>query len=521
MDHRIEKYADAKQFEKVDDYKEELCKLGKIAFDALLQDCFSLHVTELPNGILSTKLIEVGLFHVLNAASLTPKKVVDFIHKSVQEFLAAFYLKEELLKEQSTSCLSEVGSFEKIVKMAEVLKFTCELSAEAACAVLSHLAMIGKKERLTEYQFTETPSEQEFTCSRDQRQFLTLISYSFFCCTAEKRRDLYSMFLSYVGRVLLIDSDQLHSVANEHLLKSALVPEYIFFQYSYKYSKQSYRDLITVLEDVNAVVVSCSGRELKASEFLKKHLLRLVHEFFLKKEEKMIIYIAKVVKNSDVTFPTELLKELISSPESTQKNKKPVGDQSNEQDNRTALCLTDNNDSTTGQPPHCLSLVGTIRIHYPSSQEMETLIEVLPFLTFLVDIVIFGEVDVPYMAGPLTETLVSHNFTNRLEHLALLYINLTAKAAGVIATSLHQAPNLRVLDLACNPLGEGVSDLTRHLSDVPRLEELVLEDVKMTKKQVNDLTEAVRQNKISYFKTSYHVSFVIFVSICFDWLPLY
>ncbi|KAL9978638.1 hypothetical protein ACROYT_G016178 [Oculina patagonica] len=504
LDHLIEKDADAKQFRKVDDYKEELCKLGKLAFDALLQDCLSFHISELPDVILSTKLIEVGLFHVLNVASLTPEKAVVFIHKSLQEFLAAFYLKEELLNEQSTSCLSKVDSFEKILKMVEVLKFACELSAKAACAVLHHLGTVGKNEGLTEYNFTETPCIDDL--SEQQRQFLTLISHSVFCCAAEKRRDLYSMFLSYVGGVLLIDSDQLHSVANEHLLKSAKVPEFIFFSNSFyndKHPEQSYHGLITVVEDVNAVVVSCSS-EKKASDFLKRYPFRPVSDFFLKKEgTKMNIYMTMITKTNNSTFLTEMLKELNSSPESTQK--KPVADQSNEQDNRTALCLTDNNDSTTDQPRHCLSCVRDIYIDDIESQEMETLVEVLPFVTSPRWIWILGKTGAPELPETLTETLVSRfNFTNRLVFLVLHRINLTAKAAAVIARSLPQSPNLRELDLSYNPLGEGVSDLTRHLSSVPHLEYLILFDVKMTKKQVNDLTEAVRQSNISTLLSSYH-----------------
>ena len=103
---------------------------------------------------------------MLNESRLNPEKGVYFIHKSVQEFLGAFYL-NELLKEESTTCLSEVDSFEKIVKMIEVLKFACELSAEAACAVVSHLGIVGKKEGLTEYNFTETPCIQDL--SNDQK----------------------------------------------------------------------------------------------------------------------------------------------------------------------------------------------------------------------------------------------------------------------------------------------------------------------------------------------------------------
>ena len=494
-------------------YKAELCELGKLAFDALLQNALSFPFGKLPDSIsiLSDKFVKFGLFHVLNAATfLRREKHVYFIHKSVQEYLAAFFLKEELLKEESTSCLSEVDSFEKIVKMIEVLRFACELSANAACAVLSHLGIVGKKEGLTEYNFTETPS-CIYDFPEDQGKFLTLMSRFFLSCSAEKSRDLYPMFLSCVGGVLVVDSDQLHSLANEHLLKSAGAPEFIFFPLGLR-TEQSYQDLINVLEDLSAVVVSCLG-EKKASDFLKKHSLSSVEVFLKKEEGKIYLYIAEIRKGFPImTLPTETFTELISSPDSTQK--KPVDDQSNEQDDSSALCLTENSTDDTRATHHCLSFIWNIFVNVMERQDMETLIDVLPFVTSPRSIYIFAAGAPDPM---LVDTLVSCiNFTNRLQMLALVDINLTAKPAAVIARSLYQAPNLRSLRLPRNPLGEGVSDLTRHLSCAPNLEKLELKDVKMTKKQVNDLTEAVRQTKIISLLSSYHVSFVIFVTICFN-----
>ena len=503
----------AKQEEDIDAYHVELCALGKLAFDSLLQNGLSFPVGKLPDSILSEKFVKFGLFHVLDAVTFLPKreKHVHFIHKSIQEYLAAFFLKEELLKEASTSCLSKVDSFEEIVQMIEVLRFACELSADAACAVLSHLGIVGKKEGLTEYNFTETPCIKDL--SDHQQQFLTLISHSFFSCSAEKRRDLYPMFLSHVGGVLFIDSDQLHSLANEHFLKSAAAPEFIFFP-SGLHTQQSYQDLISVLEDLSAVVVCCSG-EKKASDVLKKYSLSSVGVFLKKEEEKIYLYIAEI-DTGLTTLPTEMLIELISSPESTQK--KPVDDQSNEQDDSSALCLTENSTDDTQATHHCLSFVWKIDVHVNERQDIETLIDVLPFVTSPRLIRIFGKGSA---ADPLqVDTLVSRiNFTNRLSALVLYDINLTAKPAAVIARSLYQAPNLFYLDLSFNPLGEGVSDVTRHLSCAPHLEALYLYRVKMTKKQVNDLTEAVRRTKISQLLTSYHVSFVIFVSIRVNSLP--
>ena len=147
FDHMCEK----KSAESVSakDYSDELYALGRLAFEALLQGQLYFPVSQLPAGYsLIERLIEVGLFQVLNMASLNREKGVYFIHKSVQEYLAGNFLKEELTsrKAESTNSLLKLDSVEKISMVSEVLKFACELSEEAASKTLSHLKMVTKEE---------------------------------------------------------------------------------------------------------------------------------------------------------------------------------------------------------------------------------------------------------------------------------------------------------------------------------------------------------------------------------------
>ena len=510
LDHKGERQQPM-PFQKVTstEAREDLSNLGKVAFEALLQDRLYVRCSKLPGNVSTSfqKLSEVGLFQIVNLTSLNPEKGAYFIHKSVQEFLAAWHIKEEVLsiKGESTPSLSKVESFEEIRKMREVLKFACELSTEAACAVFHHVGSVGRKESVSECDFIELLLEDE-DMSGDEGLYLELISHSYVCCSAEKRRDLYSVFPSCTGDVFLyLDSNQVNITANEHLLKSGMIPDFIFFPPYEESSEKSYRDLITVAEDTDAVFFSCSGVK-KAADLLKKFQHRSLSEFFLKRERKMIVYVNQIWKEKDGgTFPTEMLQELISpTAESTQV--KCVGDPLNEQDNETASCLTKNTDSVTGPTPQSLSCVTEIDIDHIERQEMKMLADCLPLFTALQWIVITGKPS-EIIDAQLTETLVSHIIiTDRLVSLVLININLTVEPAAAIARSLHQAPSLRFLNLSQNPLGEGVSVLTQHLIVVPNLERLCLSDVRMTKQQVNDLSVTVRKRNISRLDTEYHVS---------------
>ena len=146
FDHMYEKQS-AEESVSAKDYSDELYALGRLAFEALLQGQLYFPVSQLPSYSLIERLIEVGLFQVLTMASLNPEKGVYFINKSLQAYLAACFLKEELLsgKVESNS-LVRVESIEMISKVGEVLEFACELSEEAASKILSHLGMVAEKE---------------------------------------------------------------------------------------------------------------------------------------------------------------------------------------------------------------------------------------------------------------------------------------------------------------------------------------------------------------------------------------
>jgi len=135
---------------------------------------------------------------------------------------------------------------------------------------------------------------------------------------------------------------------------------------------------------------------------------------------------------------------------------------------------------------------------------IKTLTEVLPLIKRPTEVTIFDKIGEAHDTQ-LTETLVSRvNFTDRLFILTLSRINLTAKSAGIIAHSLYQCSGLNDLSLPYNPLGDGVSVLTQHLSCTPNLYSLNLDGVKMTKKQVYHLNAVVRQSKIRIFNSKYH-----------------
>ena len=371
----------------VKDYSDELYALGRLAFEALLQGQLYFPVSQVPAGYsLIERLIEVGLFQVLNVASLNREKGVYFIHKSVQEYLAGNFLKEELTskKAEGTNSLSKVDSVEKIFKINEALKFAGELSEEAARDILIQLGMAAKKEELTEFKFdNETPSENDL--SEEQRNFINLCNQLFFYCSAETRKNLFPTFLSSLGGVLVINAKLLNVIVKEKLVQTTETPNYVFFNENIfkKYTEQDYSNLIILTQQLNAVIVSSAG-EKKGSEFLSNSTWRRIDEFFLKKEEnKTHLYLDKIVKNKlkGIPFPCDIIKALISKQETTKKANKN-GDESSEESS-----------SSCCSKRHGLSRVRRIEAWKVNRSGVEQMIEMMPFITAPHEIWVRGELD--------------------------------------------------------------------------------------------------------------------------------
>ena len=505
----------------IEDYSEELYALGRSAFEALINDCLYIPRSELPKYDVIERLIEVGLFQVLNMSTWNPEKGVYFIHKSLQEYFAGGFLKEELMlykKNKITNSLLELDSVEKIFKMNEVLKFAGELSEEAAREIVIHLMkMAANEEGLTKYTFdSEAPSEHDL--SEEQRSFLTLCTQLFFYCSAETKRNLFPTFLSSFKGVLLIEADQLNNLVKEKLVKTTVNVNYVFFTYDEQYStkragtQQDYKNLTILSEQLKAFIVSRSG-EKKASEFLSNFTWRPVCEFFLKKEENnTYLYFTQILIDRISSIPyllSDMIKALISKQETTKKTNMN-GDESSEESS-----------SSCCSKRHGLSRVRRIEAWYVNRSEVEQLIEMMPFITAPHVIEVMGEYGEVYDAE-LTESLLrSIQVTHKLEMLTLDGINVTSSLAVEFIDSLFKkAPNLESLDMSYNPLlGAGVDSVIQRLSCAPHLKDLALLDVKMTPQQVKDLTSAIKQHgNITELVSSYHVSFPIlsqFVSLFF------
>ena len=499
----------------MDEYsREDLVKLGELAWQALLNDRLYFELSKVPEDIrlFLEKFIDFGFLQTSNLSdSPRPEKLAFFLHKSVQEFLSASFLVRDLQNaKESFNSLSKVDSFNRFRELFEVFKFVSELSSEATVAVFRHLKMIGEKEGLTGYNFCENPSVKELT--EKQREFYDISLKLFLSCSASERQAVYSSFLQSVNGVIIIDLRiHLPTVAREHCLRSTsfFKPDYVFFEHLYRDDlfiprDQDLRDrLFSVMSDLDTVVVTCHGDVKSVNGYLD--LFR--DDFFIKKVGNRLVF---CFTRPDFTNPTsskfiEQLRSLISTPKSSLQEPDHV---SKNDDVCSSLHLTEKTCDQT--LTHSLSY---LRVIPKTASELVNHLHIVPYLEELdLDNKQMGEEEVTALAHSLkyvthlsaldlSNNPLGHGISELAKHLHgvphLKELDLSRTHMGedevtALAHSLKYVTHLSKLLLSDNPLGHGISELAKHLHGVPHLKELGLTRTHMGEEEVTALAHSLK-----------------------------
>ena len=86
--------------------------------------------------------------------------MVSFIHKSIQEFLAAWYVTYSCIPEGRN--LGELGvKLEECLALENVFQFICGLSEDGALAILRHLKSVRMADRSLDLSKTIPDAENE------------------------------------------------------------------------------------------------------------------------------------------------------------------------------------------------------------------------------------------------------------------------------------------------------------------------------------------------------------------------
>ena len=126
------------------DYEEILSEIGKVALAGLLKGDLMFEYGQLPEKVRGKESIIVGLLQLSEyGPSLEPMEMVSFIHKSIQEYLAAWYITYRCVPEGSLGGIEQhARTLEDCEALENVFQFICGLSDEGAVKVFQHLSSV-------------------------------------------------------------------------------------------------------------------------------------------------------------------------------------------------------------------------------------------------------------------------------------------------------------------------------------------------------------------------------------------
>ncbi|XP_078366896.1 uncharacterized protein LOC144650934 [Oculina patagonica] len=126
------------------DYEEILAEIGKVALAGLLKGDLVFEFGQLPEKVRGEESVIVGLLQLSEyGPSLEPMEMVSFIHKSIQEYLAAWYITYRCVPERSLGGIEQhARTLEDCEALENVFQFICGLSDDGAVKVLQHLKSV-------------------------------------------------------------------------------------------------------------------------------------------------------------------------------------------------------------------------------------------------------------------------------------------------------------------------------------------------------------------------------------------
>ena len=259
----------APQYVELNSFKEILSEIGKVALQGLLKDDHLFEYSQLSDSVRCDKSVFIGLLQITEySETLQPVGMVSFIHKSIQEFLAAWYITYRCLEEGN---LGEIGmKLEECLALRNVFEFICGLKEEGAFATFRHLKSVRISDPSLDLSQTvpDVESETDVPLSditERQLQFSELVLDLFE--RVESNADLSRPCLDCLGSVLLYSkrsflSDLLFRTeeANPPSLVSGKTMGYYLI----------IEDSVLTLDKVVKMLVTDSSEILTGAKFLEK-----------------------------------------------------------------------------------------------------------------------------------------------------------------------------------------------------------------------------------------------------------
>ena len=245
--------------------KEILSEIGKVALQGLLNGDHFFEYSQLSDAVLCDESVFIGLLQITEYSETEePVGMVSFIHKSIQEFLAAWYI---TYKKPEDGSLGEIGvNLEGCLALENVFQFMCGLSEDGASIAFTHLKSVRISDPSLDLSRAIPDVEKETDVPLSevtyrQRIFNDLVLNSFE--EVKSKAELSETCLDCLGSIFLFPSHDMKSFPEDLFLKLSTVS--FIFEYTAPWGtrNQGHRQLNRMIDVTEWVTESSEIQKLR------------------------------------------------------------------------------------------------------------------------------------------------------------------------------------------------------------------------------------------------------------------
>ena len=224
LDHNESKCSPA-NFRKVEDFKEILAEIGKVALECLLKDDHVFEYDQLSHAIrICEESRIIGLLQVSEySENLRPAGMVSFIHKSIQEFLAAWYINYRCVPEGNLGEINDrTRTLDDCRSLENVFQFVCGLSDDGAVKVFEHLksVRISDSELDLSKMIPDGTDKPLCNITRKHRRFITLVNSSF--GEVQTKTEVLRHYLNCTDGIIFVEGESVREIIPERRILNGI-----------------------------------------------------------------------------------------------------------------------------------------------------------------------------------------------------------------------------------------------------------------------------------------------------------
>ena len=224
LNHNAAKCSPA-NFRKVEDFKEILAEIGKVALECLMEDDHVFEYDQLSHAIrICEKSRIIGLLQVSEySENLRPAGMVSFIHKSIQEFLAAWYINYRCVPEGNLGEINDrTRTLDDCRSLENVFQFVCGLSDNGAVKVFEHLKSVRISDSELDLSKTIPDGTEEPLCdiTLKHQRFFTLVNSSF--GEVQTKTEVLRHYLNCTDGIIFVEGGSVREIIPERRILNGI-----------------------------------------------------------------------------------------------------------------------------------------------------------------------------------------------------------------------------------------------------------------------------------------------------------